>query len=100
MFEYYILQILYYNRIDLSEGIDLMENNNSRECMVCHYCFLNHGFKFQDYVCNGCYDLSIFCVYISDIAIVTAKNVDYRCIIHDISKSEATYLLENSVLDH
>ena len=43
--------------------------------------------------------MSILCVYISDIAVITAKNVDYRCIIHDINKSEATLLLENSVLD-
>ena len=36
---------------------------------------------------------------ISDIAIITIKNVDYRCIIHKISKSEAISLLENSVLE-
>ena len=38
-------------------------------------------------------------VNISDIAIITVKNVDYRCIIHNISKSEAINLLENSVLE-
>ena len=27
------------------------------------------------------------------------KGVDYRCIIHDVSKSEAIRLLENSVFD-
>ena len=59
----------------------------------------NHGFKFQDYVCNGCYDFSILCVYISDFAVVTAKNGDCHCIIHDINKSEATHLLENFVPD-
>ena len=37
-------------------------------------------------------------VNISDIAIITFKNVDYRCIIHNISISEAINLLENSVL--
>ena len=31
------------------------------------------------------------------IAIITVKNVDYRCIIHNISKSGAINLLENSV---
>ena len=36
---------------------------------------------------------------ISDIAIITVKGVDYHCIIFDISKSDATNLLENSVLD-
>ena len=41
----------------------------------------------------------IFCLNLSDIAIITAKNVDYHCIIYDIGKSERVYLLENSVLD-
>ena len=38
-------------------------------------------------------------VNISDIAIVAVKEVDYRCIIYDIIKSEVIHLLENSVLD-
>ena len=31
---------------------------------------------------------------------MTIKTVDYRCIIHNISKSEAITLLENSVLEN
>ena len=42
----------------------------------------------------------ILCINISDIAIITTKNVDYCCIIHNISKSEAVILLENSVFAH
>ena len=38
-------------------------------------------------------------VNISDIAITAAENVDYRCIIHNISKSEAINLLERVVLE-
>ena len=38
-------------------------------------------------------------VNISDIAIVAVKEVDYCFIIHDIKKSEAINLLENSLLD-
>ena len=30
----------------------------------------------------------MLCIDISDIALMTVKNVDYRCIIHNISKSE------------
>ena len=41
----------------------------------------------------------MLCIDISDIALMTVKNVDYRCIIHSISKSEAINLLENSVLE-
>ena len=59
----------------------------------------NHGFKFQHSICNDCHDLTMLSVNISDIAIITVNGVDYRCIIHDISRSEATHLLENSVFD-
>ena len=38
-------------------------------------------------------------VNVSDIAIITIKKIDYRCIVHNISKSEAGNLLENSVLE-
>ena len=60
-----------------SEGIDPAKRNNIKECEACHYCFFNHGFVFQDYACNGCYDLTMLCLNISDIAIITAKGFDY-----------------------
>ena len=50
------LNVLYYDRIGISEGIDLTKNDKSRECMICNYFFFNHGFKFQNYICNGCHD--------------------------------------------
>ena len=43
--------------------------------------------------------LTLLSVNISDTAIITLKDVDYSCIIHDISKSEAINLLKISVLD-
>ena len=39
-------------------------------------------------------------VNISNIAIVTVENVDYYCIIHNISKSEALNLLKDPVLEN
>ena len=38
-------------------------------------------------------------VNISNIAIITVKNADYSCVIHNISKSKAINLLRNFVLD-
>ena len=81
--------MLYYDRIDISEGFDFAGGNKSKECMICHYCFFSHGFKFQDYVCNGCHDLTMLYLNISDITIITVKIVDYCCIVNNISKSEA-----------
>ena len=77
----------------------ILVSNNSKKCMICHYWFFNHGFKFQDSVCNGCHDLTMLSVNIRDIAIIPVKNVNYCCIIHSISKSEVINLLKNSVLE-
>ena len=52
----------------------------------------NYGFEFQDYVCNSCYNLTILSVNVSDIAIITVKNVDYCCIIYNIGKYQAMNL--------
>ena len=91
--------MLHYNRIDISKGIDLAKSNSSKECMICCYWLFHHCFKFQDYICDGCHNLKILCLNISDIAIITFKNVDYRGIIYDIKKPEAINLLENFVLE-
>ena len=54
----YKIQIIYYDRIDVFEGIDINKTSASNECDICHYCYiLNRGFKFELYVCNRCHDL-------------------------------------------
>ena len=40
--------MFYYDRVDLSEGIDLTKIDNGKECMVCHYSHFFRGFKFQN----------------------------------------------------
>ena len=55
--------MLYYDRIDISEGIDPTKSNKSRDCMIFHCSFFNHGFEFHYSVYNGCNDLSM-CVLI------------------------------------
>ena len=67
--------------------------------MICHYWLFNHGFKFQNSVCNGCHDLTMLSVDISNIAIITIKYDDYTCIINNISISESINSLKNSVLE-
>ena len=49
------------------------KSNNSKEYIICHYWVFNHGFEFQDSICNGCHDLTMLCLDISDIAIITVK---------------------------
>ena len=76
---------MYYKRIDLEEGIDLTKSTDSEKCIVCHYWLCNHGFIFQNFVCNGCHDLTMLCLGLSDISIIV-RGVDYCCIITGISK--------------
>ena len=57
-----------------------------------HHWHLNHGLKFENSLYHGCYDLTMLCLSLSDNAIFTVKGVDYRSIIHDISKSEAIHI--------
>ena len=92
--------MLYYDRIDISEGLDPVESNRSKEFMICHYWFFNHGIKLQNSVCNGCHDLTILCLNISDIGIIIVKNVDCCCIIYDTNKSEEINLLKSYVLEN
>ena len=40
--------MLYYDRTDVSEGIDINKTNESKECDICQYWyFLNKRLKFQ-----------------------------------------------------
>ena len=90
--------MLYYDRIDFSEGIDVNKTSVSKECDFCHYWyFLNYSFKFQPHVCNRCHDLLMF-MNLSNTAILNIRGSDYRCIISLISKNEAINLMQNADL--
>ena len=91
--------MLYYDRIDVSEGIDINKINASKEGDVCHYwCFLNFNFKFQPNVCNRCHDLLMMSVKLCAIAILNIKGSDYCYIISLINKNEAINLMQNADL--
>ena len=73
----------------VSEGIDVIKTFAWKECDICHHWyFLNYNFKFQLSVCNRFHDLLMVSMNLRDIAILTIKNSDYRCIISLISKNE------------
>ena len=86
--------MLYYDRIDVSEGIYINKAIPSKQCDICHYWyFLDKGFQFQPYKCNGCYDVFMMSMNLRNIATLNIIGADYRCIITGISKSEAVNLL-------
>ena len=90
----WMLLTLYYNRIDLMEGIHSAQSNKNKKRIFCDYSFFNQGFKFKKFVNKVCHDLMMFCVNLGNNAIITVKGDNYCCIIYEISKSEAINLLE------
>ena len=50
--------MMYYDGIDVFEGIDVNKTNESKEFNIFHFCyFLNKVFQLRPYVCNRCHDL-------------------------------------------
>ena len=90
--------MLRYQKINISEGIDVNKTNGSKECEVCHYWFFKDiEFKFQERACNKYHDLWTIAYSLKDIAILNAKGNTYRCILMGISKNEGLKRLNNSV---
>ena len=86
--------MLYYDKDDVSEGIDIIKRSVSKDCDICHYWyFLNFSFKFQLNVCNKCHDLLMMSVNLSDVAILNIKVSNYCCIFSLISKNELINLM-------
>ena len=68
--------MLKYDKIDITEGIDLNKTNKSKECMFCHYWYyLNKNFTYGPFTCDGCYDIVQRSTYFKNIAIFTLKKV-------------------------
>ena len=50
--------------------------------MICHYwSFKDIGYKFEPYVCNKCYDISIRVYDLENIAIINVLIIDVFCVI-------------------
>ena len=97
--ECFLLQMLYFDRIDFSEGIDVNKTSASKDYDICNYWyFWNYSFKFQTNVCNRCHDLLMMSMNLRDVAIWNIKGSDYRSIFSLISKNETINLMQNDYL--
>ena len=91
--------MLYFDRIDVSEGTDVNKTSESKECDICHYLnFLNKDFKFQPNFCNRCHNLLMMSMNLCDIVVLNIKSANYCCIINLISKNEAINLMQKGHL--
>ena len=91
--------MLYCDRIDVSEGTDINKTSASKVCDIfpCWY-FLDKGFKFQTYVCNGFHNVLMISINLNDHTVLKINGVDYCGIINGISKSDAMNVLRNADL--
>ena len=89
--------MLEYDRIDISEEIDVNKSNLSKECDICHYWYLKDvGFKYELYLCNGCHDLMQKAMSFNNIAIVYVKGSAYRIHFCYMSKYDAINITNGS----
>ena len=92
--------MLKYDRIDISEGIDIKKcKETSRESNLCKfYDFLDKNFKYGPYLCDGCYDMSLKAVCIKNLAIINHNGNHYRVNFTSMSKKDAYNLIKNVVI--
>ena len=66
--------MLEYEKIDISEGIDVDKTNESKECMLCHYWyFLDKNVSYGPYLCDGYYNITQKSNNLKSITIVHIK---------------------------
>ena len=91
--------MLEYERIDISEGIDVDMSDKSKQCMLCHYWyFLDKNVSYGPYLCEGCYNIMQKCNKFKNIAIVHVKKSAYRIYFLYMSKLEAKKIMNISNL--
>ena len=88
--------MLAYERINISEGIDVNKSYESKECTLCHWYFLDKNFSYGPYLCDGCYNMTQKCNKLKNIAIIPIKKTVYRICFLFMSKREARKLMANS----
>ena len=98
--------MLEYERIDISEGIDVDKTNKSKECMLCHYWYFFHkNFSYGPCLCDGCYNMTQKSIDFKSTDIVYVKRNAYRIHFWHMSKRKrkrkrkAISLMNNSCLN-
>ena len=71
--------MLEYNRIIISEEIDINKTSASKKDNICHYWYFEDiDFKHEQYLFHGCHDLMQKAMSFNNIAVVYIKGSAYR----------------------
>ena len=92
--------MLEYDRIDISEGIDINKcEETSARCSLCKfYYFLDKNFIYGPFLCNDCYDMSLKAVSMQNLTIINHNGNHYRVDFAFISKKDAYNLTKNATI--
>ena len=91
--------MLEYDRIDISEGIDVNKKQLSKICDICHYWhFKNIAFRYEPYLCNDCHCLMEKATSFNNICISYVKGSAYRMQFWYMSKDDAINIMNSSNL--
>ena len=91
--------MLEYDRIDVSEEIDVNKTCASKECKICHYWYFKDvSFKYEPYLCNGCHGLMQKAISFNDVTVVYIKGSASRIRFWYMSKTNAISIINNSNL--
>ena len=92
--------MLEYDRIDLSEGIDVNKcEDTSRKCSLCqYYYFVNKNFNYQRYLCDRCHDMSVKALSMQHLTIIYHGENTYRVNYMFMSRNDVFNLIKNSII--
>ena len=91
--------MLEYDRVYISEGINVNKTSLSKECDIWYYWYFKDvGFKYENYLCNGCQYLMQKAMSFNNIAIVYVKGSAYRIHFWYMSKDDAINIMNGSNL--
>ena len=93
--------MLEYDRIDISEEIDVNKTSLSKECDIWHYWYFKDiDFKYEKYLCNGSHDLMQKAMSFNNVAVVYVKGSAYRIHFWYMSKDDVINIMNGSNLGH
>ena len=92
--------MLEYDRIDLSEGIDInkCEDTSKKRNLCQYYYFVFKNFNYQRHICDGCHDMSVKALSMQHLTIIYHNGHAYRVNFMFMSKNDAFNLIKNSII--
>ena len=92
--------MLEYDRIDISEGIDIEKcKETSKECSLCKfYYFIDKNFSYGPCLCDGCNDMSMKAVSMQNLTIINHDGNYCHVIFAFMTKKDAYNLIKNAII--